>query len=86
MTEIINAFSFASVLTALFCFRYSLWVRPRHLAIYFTFFFALEVVLEKFFLPPGAIPIAAAWICFFLTAVFIAVSFLSYKYEQSLKE
>ena len=85
MSALIISLSIASVLTALFCFRFQLWERPKKLIGYFAFFFALEFLIETYVLPPDVFPMAMAYVCFFLTAIISGMCVLAYRYEKSLR-
>jgi hypothetical protein len=81
MVSIVVAFSIASVLTAIFAFRFRNSRRPLLLAGYFLVFFVVEWVASYFFIPPGAFGMEIALVCFPLTVVFIFASVLSHRWE-----
>ena len=81
MTAFVVAFSIASVLTAVFAFRFRNSRRPGVLVAYFLIFFVVEWLASHFFIPPGAFGIEIALICFPLTGVFVVASVLSQRWE-----
>jgi hypothetical protein len=83
MIEMIVSLSIASVLSALFCFRFHLWKQPKKVASYFLFFWFLEWGMEYFFLPPDIFGFELAIICFLLTGLIIAVGLFLEKLEKN---
>ncbi len=65
--------SSASMLTAVFALRFPDWHGRGFLAGYFLLFLSVEFIAGYYFLPPGALGIEVAVVCFFITAVVIAV-------------
>ena len=82
MVSFVVALSIASVLTAIFAFRFRNSRRPLLLAGYFLVFFVMEWVASHFFIPPGAFGMEIALVCFPLTALFIGASILSHRWEE----
>ena len=69
MVEAFVSLSFATVLTALYGFRYETWQRPKLLLKYFLFFFLLEWIFEYFFFPPQFVQVEMGIICFLIAGV-----------------
>ncbi|TPV94438.1 MAG: hypothetical protein B7733_15305 [Myxococcales bacterium FL481] len=65
------AISIASMLTAIFAFRFRAWHRRGLLALYFAFFLVLEGVLSWLFLPPGVMGVEVGYVCVAITALFV---------------
>ena len=84
MTAFLVSLSIAMVLTALFAFRHDNWRRPRLLAVYFVGFLGLEWFAEAYLLPPGAIPLEVAYVCFPLSFAFAAACYGMHRYQASL--
>ncbi len=78
----INAFSFALLLTALYVLRFRGWKRPLSVLAYLVFFVVLEVVASRYFLPPGAFGSGLAWVCFGLTLPVVVVTILVWRHER----
>jgi len=81
MVSLVVAFSIASVLTAIFAFRFRNSRRPWLLVGYFLVFFVAEWVASRFFIPPGAFGMEIALVCFPLAAIFVVASILSHRWE-----
>ena len=71
------SFSIALALTAFFAFRYRVWKRPGLLAAYFVLFLAAEWAAEEFLLPPDALGLEVAYVCFGMTILFVAAILIS---------
>jgi hypothetical protein len=82
MTTFVVSLSIALVLTSLFAFRHHNWRRPRLLATYFVAFMGLEWLAEAFLLPPGAIPVEVAYVCFPLSFAFATACYGMHRYQQ----
>lgn len=81
MTVFLVSLSIASVLTAIFAFRFGTFNEPKVLAAYFTLFFVLELVAEAYFIPPGVYSIEVAYVCFFLTGLFVVANVMRAKLD-----
>jgi hypothetical protein len=84
MAAFVVSLSVALVLTSLFAFRHHNWRRPRLLLAYFVCFMALEWGAEHYLLPPGAIPVEVAYVCFPLALAFAAACYVMGRYEHGL--
>jgi hypothetical protein len=82
MTPWLISLSITAVLTASFAFRFGYRDRPGVLAAFAALIFTAESIAQRWLLPPGAIGIEVAWICFPLAAVFVGMSFLAAKMES----
>lgn len=83
MTEaVFNGLAVALLLTSLFVLRFRGWKRPVVVALYFLFFFALEVVAVHFFLPPGALGPGVAHACLALSVPVLVAAYLVWRHEQ----
>ncbi len=71
MISILVPFSIVALMTSIFLFRFRTFDKPKYIVGYFTFFFFLELGLEKFILPEGALGIEMAVVCLSLTGLFI---------------
>jgi hypothetical protein len=74
--------SIASVMTAVFAFRFRTWKAPRRLASYFATFFGLELAMERFVLPPGLLGIEVAAVCFAIALLFVGAILATRHLEQ----
>lgn len=82
MVTFIVALSVASVLTSVFSFRFRAWKRPRWVGGYFVFFFLLELLADYFVMPPEAMGLEVAVVCFGITGLFVAAIFATKRLEQ----
>jgi len=85
MATFVVSLSLAAVLTSLFAFRHDNWRRPRLLAVYFVAFLGLEWFAEAYLLPPDAIPVEVAYVCFPLSLAFVAGCVAMHRYQQRLE-
>jgi len=81
MDTFLISLSITSVLTAMFAFRFGYLDRPVVLVAFAALIFCVESIGQHFFLPPGAVSIEVAWICFPLAAVFVGVTVLTRRLE-----
>ena len=81
MDALIISLSITAVLTAMFSFRFGYRDRPGVLVGFALLVFIVESIGQHFFLPPGAIGVEVAWICFPLALVFVGVTFLMRRLE-----
>jgi hypothetical protein len=79
---VLKATAAASLVTALFAFKFVYWRRPWLLAIYFAFFWVSEVIVDIYFLPPGIFGTGAIIMCFALTGLIVAVTYGVHQYEK----
>lgn len=79
---IFNALAFSILLTSLYVLRFRGWRRPGAVALYFSFFAALEVVASKYFLPPGAFGAGLGYVCVGLTLPVLVAAFLLWRHER----
>lgn len=79
MSELITALAFASALTALFTFRYS--VPAWAVALYFVGFAALDYVVQGLILPPGTFPDELAWVLFAIAALFVVAGVIRRRFS-----
>ena len=82
MESILNGFSFALLLTSLFILRFRGWDRPVWVALYFLFFFVVEVCASHFFLPPGAFGPTLGYVCLGLTPPVLIAAYLVWRHER----
>jgi hypothetical protein len=83
MVQVLVGLSIASLLTAMFAFRHEAGRNPRVLVGYFLLFFAFETFAEHFLVPPGALGIQVAYVCFALTIPFVAAAVIVRKLEEA---
>jgi hypothetical protein len=74
MVSILVGISIAALLTSLFAFRFDMGRRPGVLAAYFALFLGIEWVASRFFLPPDALGLDVAAVCFGLAILFAAAT------------
>ena len=86
MTPWINATGVASVLTALFAMRYRVWRAPKTLAVYFVFFFLIELGVAYWWIPEGALGPEIGAVCLVLAALVSAAIFGIDRYEKATGE
>jgi len=82
MESTLNAISFSLLLTSLFILRFRGWKRPIAVAVYFTFFVALEMIASHYFIPLGAFGSGLAIVCFGLTVPVLVAAYLVWRYER----
>jgi len=80
--SILNGFSFALLLTALYILRFRGWKTPGVVAVYLVFFMTLEILASHYFLPPGAFGSGLAIVCFGLTIPVLIAAFLVWRHEK----
>lgn len=71
LQSILVSVSIASMLTAVYAFRYRAWDKKLLLAGYFALFFAIEWAAESMFIPAGALGVEVGYVCFAITALFV---------------
>ncbi len=76
MTQWFVSFAIASMMTAVFAFRFQTWRRPRLLLGYFALFFVVELVCEALWLPSDALGIEVGIVCLGLAGVFAGATWL----------
>jgi len=85
MVSILVGISIAALLTSLFAFRFDMGRRPWVLAGYFSVFLVIEFVASRYFLPPDALGIDVAVVCFGLAILFAgATEFRQRKEDEAL--
>ena len=82
MESVVNGFSFALLLTALYVLRFRGWRKPRTVVAYLIFFVVLEIFASHYFLPPGAFGSGLAIVCFGLTVPVSIAAFLVWRHER----
>jgi hypothetical protein len=82
-TPFFISLSFALAVTLLFGFRHGAWRRPKYLAAYFAFFFAVEWAAEAWLIPPHAFGIEVAYVCLGIAALCLIALALSRRLEHS---
>lgn len=85
IVPLIISASIATLLTAIFAFRFRTWNRKGLLAVYFLVFFGLELTLQELFIPPGALGLEVAAVCFFIAGLFIAATRFAMHAEEAEK-
>lgn len=83
MTPLLVSLSITAVLTAAFAFRFGYLDRPLVLVAFAGLLFTVEAMAQHFFLPPGAVGIEVAYICFPLAAVFVVATVITRRWEAS---
>ena len=81
---LLKATSVASLVTAMFAFKFGYWQRPRLLAAYFAFFWVFHAIGERYILPPDAFGPGAIILCFVLTGLIIAATYGVHQYEKRI--
>lgn len=84
MLIVIKATAVACLFTALFALKFGYWQRPKLLAAYFGFFFAIKWVAQVYYLPPDAFGVGMTVLCFVLTALIIGATYGVHRYEKSI--
>ncbi len=82
-TPFFISFSLALALTLLFGFRHRVWERPKYLAGYFLFFFALEWAAEAWLIPPHAFGIEIAYVCLVIAALVSIAVYITSRVEKT---
>ena len=85
MVSFLVGLSIASLLTAMFAFRYDAGRDPRVLVGYFALFFSIEWAAERFLLPPDVLGMEVAYVCFGLTILFVIGTTLVRRFDQREK-
>jgi hypothetical protein len=86
MEGVANGFAFAFLLTSLWVLRFRGWQRPGAAIAYFVFFFAIEVVVARELLPPGAFGSGFALLCLALAVPVWVATGLVWRHEQRERE
>lgn len=86
MTVFVVSLSIALVLTMIFGFRFGTWRSPKTMVGYFTLFFALEWAAEAWLLPPGALGLEVAYVCFGISGLFAAAIYVTQRLERASEE
>jgi hypothetical protein len=71
MVSFLVGLSIASLLTAMFAFRFDAGRKVGVLVAYFALFFGIEWLADRFLLPPGALGMEVVYVCFALTILFV---------------
>lgn len=74
LTTLFVSFAIASVLTAIYAFRFSASHQPARLTAYFLLFLTAEWVGERLLLPPGTLGPEVGFVALFITGLFVAAS------------
>lgn len=70
--DLIISIAMASTITAITALRFRKESDVKFLSVYFLFFALAEWVSKKVLLPPNALGYEIAYVCFFVTFLFIA--------------
>ena len=82
MLAVLIAVSIAAAMTAIFAFRFRVWGKPWTLVGYFALFQALELLAQSYWIPPGALGVEVALVCFAIAMLFAVASSVAKRAEE----